>query len=155
MQPAPRHMAITIFMTALATLVAAPMVAQSSTPKPTKDRARVLLSQPLPKLSGDSLKVILVEVHYGPGEVSPPHSHPCAVVGYVVQGAIRTQAAGRAETIYRVGQTFYELPNTLHSISANASTTEPATFVAYFVCDREGPLSVNLPQTPDSKEVQP
>src|ERR1039458_2695383 len=45
----------------------------------TKERARVALSQALPKLNGDHLKATVVEVHYGPGESSPSHSHPCAV----------------------------------------------------------------------------
>src|ERR1039457_2968544 len=66
-------------------------------PSPTKhpenkERARVALSQALPKLNGDHLKATVVEVHYGPGESSPPHSHPCAVIGYVVEGALRTRS---------------------------------------------------------------
>lgn len=52
--------------------------------KESKERARVVLSKDLPKLNGNHLKVTLVEVNYGPGEASAPHSHPCAVLGYVV-----------------------------------------------------------------------
>ena len=44
-----------------------------------------------PIVNGDHLKATVVEVHYGPGESSPPHSHSCAVVGYVVEVALRTQ----------------------------------------------------------------
>jgi quercetin dioxygenase-like cupin family protein len=105
----------------------------------------VELSQALPKLDGGRLKVTLVEVNYGPGESSPPHSHPCAVVGYVVEGALRTQVKGETERIYRAGESFYEAPHGVHAVSANASTTEPARFVAYFVCDHEGPLSIEVP----------
>src|SRR5258705_8952442 len=65
---------------------------------PHKDRAHTVLSHDLPKLAGNRLKAILVEVRYGPGEASPPHSHPCAVMGYVVDGAIRTQVEGAPET---------------------------------------------------------
>lgn len=50
------------------------------------DQARIVLSQSLPGLDGDHLKAVLVEVNYGPGETSLPHSHPCAVIGYVVEG---------------------------------------------------------------------
>jgi quercetin dioxygenase-like cupin family protein len=56
-----------------------------------KERARIVFSQPLSKLDGDHLKVVLVEVNYGPGEASSPHSHPCAVIGYVVEGTLRTE----------------------------------------------------------------
>lgn len=106
-----------------------------------RERARIVLSQALPKLDGDHLKATLVEVNYGPGESSTPHSHPCPVVGYVVAGAVRTQVRGEAEAIYKAGESFYEAPNGVHAVSANASQTEPAKLVAYFVCDHDAPLS--------------
>jgi quercetin dioxygenase-like cupin family protein len=119
----------------------------------TKERARVALSQALPKLNGDHLKATVVEVHYGPGESSPPHSHPCAVIGYVVEGALRTQVKGEPEAIYKAGESFYEAPNGVHVVSANASQTEAATFIAYFVCDHNTPLSSDVPKiaTPGGK----
>jgi quercetin dioxygenase-like cupin family protein len=110
----------------------------------TKDRARTVLSKPLPKLNGDHLKAVLLEVRYGPGEASSPHSHPCAVIGYVVEGSLRTQVKGEPERIYKAGETFYEAPNGVHLVSANASSTEPAKFVAYLICDRDAPLSVDV-----------
>jgi len=111
-----------------------------------KDRARIVLSQPLPKVDGDHLKATLVEVKYGPGEASSPHSHPCAVIGYVVEGAVRTQVKGETETIYKAGESFYEAPNGVHLVSANASSTEPAKLVAYLICDHDTPLSVDVPE---------
>jgi quercetin dioxygenase-like cupin family protein len=111
-----------------------------------KERARIVVSQPLGKLDGDHLKVTLVEVNYGPGEGSMPHSHPCPVVAYVAEGAIRSQVKGGSEKVYRAGESFYEPANGVHQVSANASTTDPAKLLAYFVCDRDVPLSVNVPQ---------
>lgn len=112
-----------------------------------KERARVVLSQALAKLNGDHLKAVLVEVDYGPGEGASPHSHPCPVIGYVVEGAIRSQVKGHLEKTYKAGETFYEEPNGIHAVSANASATEPAKLLAYFVCDHESPLSVNVPES--------
>jgi quercetin dioxygenase-like cupin family protein len=119
----------------------------------TKERARVALSQALPKLNGDHLKATVVEVHYGPGESSPPHSHPCAVIGYVVEGALRTQVKGEPEQTYRAGESFYEAPDGVHAVSANASQTDAATFIAYFLCDHNAPLSREVPgsATPGGK----
>lgn len=117
----------------------------------TKKRARIVLSKPLPKLHGDHLKAVLVEVNYGPGEASLPHSHPCAVIGYVVEGALRTQVKGEPEMIYKVGESFYEAPNGVHLVSANASSTEPAKLVAYLICDHDVPLSVDVPENMQSK----
>jgi len=113
---------------------------------PTKDRARTVLSKPLPKLNGDHLKAVLLEVRYGPGEASSPHSHPCAVIGYVVEGSLRTQVKGESEMIYKAGESFYEAPNGVHLVSGNASSSEPAKFVAYLICDQEAPLSVDVPE---------
>ena len=117
-----------------------------------EERARLVTSQALPKLNGDHLKATLVEVRYGPGEASPPHSRPCAVIGYVVEGAIRTQVKGDSERTYKAGQTFYEPPQGVHLVSANASSTEPAKLVAIFVCDREAQLSVDVPDGGTRKE---
>ena len=119
----------------------------------TKERARVALSHALPKLDGEHLKATVVEVQYGPGESSPPHSHACAVVGYVVAGVLRMQVKGEPEAIYKAGEGFYEAPNGVHVVAANASETEAATFIAYFVCDHDTPLSSAVPEiaTPGGK----
>lgn len=119
---------------------------QGTTPASTKDRARTVLSKGLPMLDGAHLKAILVEVTYGPGEASPRHSHPCAVIGYIVEGSIRTQVKGEPEALYKAGQSFYEAPNGVHLVSANASSTEPAKLVAYLICDHDTPLSVDIPE---------
>ena len=117
-----------------------------------KDRARLALAHALPKLDGTHLRASVVEVRYGPGESSLQHSHPCSVVGYVVDGAIRTQVKGEPEAIYKAGEAFYEAPNGIHEVSANASQTQPATFIAYFVCDHDTPLSINVPKNNSAKE---
>src|SRR5271166_767112 len=136
---------------ALGAAVLVSSLAWTQSPSPakhleTKERARVALSQALPKLNGDHLKATVVEVHYGPGESSQPHTHPCAVIGYVVEGALRTQVKGEPEAIYKTGESFYEAPNGVHVVSANASQTEAATFIAYFVCDHDTPFSSDVPE---------
>ena len=108
----------------------------------TAGQHRIGFSHTLPRLDGAHLKATVVEVTYGPGESSPPHSHPCAVIGYVMEGALRTQVEGEAEAVYKAGQSFYEAPNGVHMISANASDQAPAKFLAYFICDHDTPLTV-------------
>jgi quercetin dioxygenase-like cupin family protein len=108
-------------------------------------RVRTVFSQALPQMDPTHLQVTTVEVTYPPGGSSTPHSHPCPVIGYVLKGAVRMQVKGGTESIYRVGDSFYEAPNGVHMVSANASKKEPATFLAYFICDHSGPLSVKVP----------
>src|SRR5579862_7574638 len=50
-------------------------------------KGRLAFSHDLPKLDGDHLQAKLAEVIYGPGGSSPAHSHPCPVIGYVVEGS--------------------------------------------------------------------
>jgi len=106
------------------------------------DSSRVAFSHPLPALNGEKLAINVVEVSYAHGEASPAHSHPCPVIGYVVDGEIRSQVGGQPEVVYKVGDSFYEAPNGIHEVSANASRTKPAKLLAFFVCDHAAPLSV-------------
>jgi quercetin dioxygenase-like cupin family protein len=115
--------------------------AQASSAK----QVRVAITQALPQLDGSHLKATVVEVTYAPGTSSAPHSHPCPVIVYVVKGALRAKVKGEPEAVYRAGESFYEAPNGVHEVSANASKTEAVKFVAYFVCDHDTELSVPPP----------
>jgi quercetin dioxygenase-like cupin family protein len=126
--------------------------AQAATPEA---HSRTVFSQALPKLDGSRLQVTTVEVTYPPGGSSAPHSHPCPVIGYVLMGAVRMQVKGGAPSIYAAGESFYEAPNGIHLISENVSAKEPATFLAYFICDHSAPLSAKVPATPSKAEGQP
>ena len=100
-------------------------------------------SHSLPPLDGSHLRATVVEVNYAPGESDKPHSHPCTVIGYVAQGAIRFQVKGGGpEVVYKAGESFYEAPNGVHQVSANASDKEPAKLIAFFICDHETKLTV-------------
>lgn len=119
----------------------------SSDPAQAKhEHSRVAFSHILPHLDGARLEATVVEVNYGPGESSPPHTHPCAVIGYVIDGTYRTQVKGEPEAVYKAGQSFYEAPNGIHLVSANESQNAPLKFIAYFTCDHHAPLSTEVPE---------
>lgn len=126
-------------------LIAARAAAHKAQKK--NERSRVNFSHDLPRLNGDKLTVTVVEVNYGPGESSTPHSHPCPVIGYIVEGTLRTQVKGEPQAIYKAGESFYEAPNGVHLISANASDKERVKLLAYFVCDQHTALSVDVPES--------
>jgi quercetin dioxygenase-like cupin family protein len=110
-------------------------------------RARTVFHHALSALDGTRLQVTTVEVTYPPGGSSMPHTHPCPVIGYVLHGAVRMQVQGGPESLYKAGDSFYEPPNGIHLVSKNASTQEPAAFLAYFICDHSAALSVKVPQS--------
>lgn len=96
-------------------------------------------------MDGSHLTMKVVDVRYGPGDSSTPHKHGCAVVVYVIDGAVRMSVRGGPDSVYHRGETFHERPTDIHQVSANASATDSAHFTATFVCDHEGPLSVPVP----------
>jgi quercetin dioxygenase-like cupin family protein len=91
----------------------------------------------LPNVPGKSIKGVLVE--YGPGGWSPAHTHPKSAFIYatVLEGAIRSSVNDGPVVIYRTGQSFSEMPGDRHSVSENASKTEPAKLLAVFVVDTD------------------
>ena len=91
----------------------------------------------LPNVSGKSIKGVLVE--YGPGGSSPAHTHPKSAFIYatVLEGAIRSSVNDGPVVTYHTAQSFSEMPGDRHSVSENASKTEPAKLLAVFVVDTD------------------
>jgi quercetin dioxygenase-like cupin family protein len=93
--------------------------------------------------------MVAVVVNYPPGGKSPAHHHAKSafIYAYVSSGAIRSQVGDEPAKVYRVGESFYEVPGSHHRISENASDKEPASLLAVFVVDsKDNPLT-----TPDQK----
>jgi quercetin dioxygenase-like cupin family protein len=91
----------------------------------------------LPNVPGKSIKGVLVE--YGPGGTSSAHTHPKSAFIYatVLEGAIRSSVNDGPVKTYRAGESFSEMPGDRHSVSENASKTEPAKLLAVFVVDTD------------------
>lgn len=89
----------------------------------------------LPNLPGQKITAVLVE--YGPGGTSPPHHHTAkgSVVAYVLDGAIRSKVNDGPVTVYQAGESWLEPPGAHHTVSENASVTEPARLLAVFVAE--------------------
>lgn len=113
----------------------------ASTPKPA-------YSHELPAMDGNHLRVFVRDIEVAPGEASPAHSHPCAVIGHVAGGAFRHKVKGEPEAVYKAGEDFYEPPNGVHEVFANVSEKDPARLIAIFVCDHETKLTVPPVETP-------
>jgi quercetin dioxygenase-like cupin family protein len=134
-QPArlPHFTCAVIFCTAIATAIAIrPAIAADNEAKTT-----LVFEHVLPNVPGKSIKGVLVE--YGPGGSSPAHTHPKSAFIYatVLEGAIRSSVNDGPVVTYRAGQNFSEMPGDRHSVSENASKTEPAKLLAVFVVDTD------------------
>jgi quercetin dioxygenase-like cupin family protein len=84
----------------------------------------------------------MLTVEYAPGASSASHRHNAHTFVYVLEGSIVMQVAGGKEVTLGPGQTFYESPEDIHSVSKNASATKPAKFLVFFVKEKGAPASV-------------
>lgn len=90
-----------------------------------------LLTAPATVESVERVKMLRVEL--SPGQTAGRHLHPCPVVGLVLTGSIRFQAAGEPDTKLTPGQAFHEPAGIEIPHFDNASKTEPATFLACYL----------------------
>jgi len=118
---------------ALACLMSGTLLAQEA-------KVTELMSKDLTQFPGKEGLMVVVE--YPPGSVDPIHRHNAYGFIYVLEGSIVMQVRGGKEVTLTPGQTFYEGPDDVHVIGRNASKTEPAKFVVFFVKDKGAPVLV-------------
>ena len=105
------------------------------------DKVTPTFAHKLATIPGKSLSVLTVD--YAPGDASPPHRHAdsAEIFAYVVSGSVRSKVNDEPERVYKAGEFWYEPPGALHSVSANASTTEAARTIAVIVADTGATLT--------------
>ena len=100
----------------------------------------VLFNQQLQDIQGKSGQMLTVT--YAPGEASGQHRHYAHTFVYVLEGSIVMQVRGGDAVTLSAGQTFYENPDDIHSVSRNASDTEPAKILVVFIKESDAPTTV-------------
>ena len=106
------------------------------------DEAKVtpLMAKDLTGIAGKEATMVTVE--YAPGASSAAHRHNAHTFVYVLEGSVVMEVKGGKEVTLGPGQTFYESPEDIHSVSKNASTTKPAKFLVFFVKEKGTPPTV-------------
>lgn len=117
-----------------------PLSLMAAQQKPAGARKPVF-QHDLPDLSTKGWAVTVVEVNYGPGDSSGAHRHPGITLAYVLEGEIRSKVNDGPEKTYAAGEMWIEMPNDLHAVSANASTTKPAKLLAVLLAEKGRPLT--------------
>jgi quercetin dioxygenase-like cupin family protein len=119
------------------TLVIGGITVDSAMAADNKAKTTLVYDHVLPNVPNESIKGVLVE--YGPGGSSPAHTHPKSAFIYatVLEGAIRSSVNDGPVVTYHTGQSFSEMPGDRHSVSENASKTEPAKLLAVFVVNSD------------------
>ena len=140
-----------LFATLIAVAILAPAAHAEPAPQNSDQNpvARTVFAQPT-NVPGKSLETVTVS--YPPGGKSAAHHHAKSafIMAYVISGAIRSQIEGEPARIYHAGETWSEAPGAHHTISENASATEPAELLAVFLVDPG-----DLPLTTDDTTSEP
>lgn len=110
---------------------------------PPPATVKELIKRDLAGASGKEIRMIAVE--YIPGGASLPHRHNAQVFVYVLEGAVKMQVEGGPLVTLGPGETFYEGPGDIHTVSANASATKPARILVFIVKDSGAPVSIPVP----------
>jgi len=98
---------------------------------------------------------VLVELNFQPGVSVPEHRHPGPIIGYVVNGRMRTAINHQPDQIVPAGGTFFEPHGALHTSFSSAEPDTPVHAVAVLVVPNGSPLTERAaatrePQTPQA-----
>ena len=90
----------------------------------------------------DDQEIVVSTLTYEPGHSSQIHRHFAHVVVYVLEGTLK-MAVGDGETVtLGPGEVFVEKPDDIHTVSMNASATEPAKALVFQLKEKGTPASV-------------
>ena len=120
-----------ILMLILLCLMTGAVTAQG--PKVTR-----LMSKDLTDIPGK--EVVMITVEYAPGGSDPIHRHDAQAFVYVLEGSVVMELNGGKQVTLKPGQTFYEGPDDIHTVGRNASSTEPAKFLVFFIKKKGAPI---------------
>jgi quercetin dioxygenase-like cupin family protein len=101
-----------------------------------------LMNKPLPDIPGKEVQMITVD--YAPGGYDSAHRHNAHVFVYVLEGSVIMGVKGSKPVTLIAGQTFYEGPNDIHTVSRNASKTEPAKLLVFMVKNEGAPTVIPM-----------
>jgi quercetin dioxygenase-like cupin family protein len=103
----------------------------------------VMMREPL--LDDAGREGVVARVALAPGQSDAVHRHAAHVFVYVLEGTVDMQVAGGHLLRLAAGDTFYESPDDIHTISRNASDTDRAVLLVFFVKNRDAPLLQPVP----------
>jgi quercetin dioxygenase-like cupin family protein len=100
------------------------------------------MTKDLPDVAGKEGMIEIVD--FAPGEASQPHRHNADLFVYVLEGTLITQVKGDRPLTVHAGEVFHESPTDLHIVSRNASETQPAKLLVFYVKAKGAPPTVFL-----------
>ena len=83
-------------------------------------------------------------IRFAPGQPTGLHRHPMSTVGVVTKGSFTFQREGEEPRALRAGDGFFEPAGRTILRFDNASPTEPAEIVAYYLTDTDDRPAIEM-----------
>jgi quercetin dioxygenase-like cupin family protein len=74
-------------------------------------------------------------IRFAPRQIGGLHRHPVSVAGVVASGSFVFKKEGDVEKVIKTGDTFFEPAGVTIERFDNASSTEPAEIIAFYLTD--------------------
>ncbi|MDO5759220.1 MAG: cupin domain-containing protein [Rhodobacterales bacterium] len=84
---------------------------------------------------------LMASVELPPGASMPAHRHDANTFVYVLSGSVVMQVKGGERTVLNAGGTFYESPDSIHTVTMNESNTDPARLLVVFIKHKGAPVT--------------
>lgn len=106
-----------------------------------------VLEEAIPSANPTVKLVRGARIRFAPRQPTGFHRHPISVVGVVTAGSFIIKKEGEPEKVVKAGEPFFEAAGVTTERFDNASDTEPAEIVAFFLTDtKDRPLIEMLGQ---------
>jgi quercetin dioxygenase-like cupin family protein len=109
-------------------------------------RRTLLCSSPVEGLPGWETRLYLIE--YSPGADGGGHHHPAVGLGYMLRGTILSAFGDKQPLAIQEGESFVDIAHQVHTVSRNASDTEPLRFVIAYTVKQGEPVTVLATEEP-------
>jgi quercetin dioxygenase-like cupin family protein len=100
-------------------------------------KREVLLEAVLPEANPRVTRVKGARIRFAPGQPTGLHKHAMSTVGVVTEGAFTLQFEGGEARTLRTGDCFFEPAGRVVLHFDNASQTDPAEIVCFYLTDEE------------------
>jgi quercetin dioxygenase-like cupin family protein len=90
-------------------------------------------------------EVVQVRADFEPGASVGKHTHPGEEVGYVLEGTLEFEVAGKPNTTLKAGDIFFVPPETVHAAKNVGKGT--AKVLATYVVEKGRPLATMVKET--------
>ena len=103
-----------------------------------------VLTEALPSANPPVRLVKGARIRFAPGQPTGLHRHPMSTVGVVTAGSFTFQPEGEAARVLHAGDGFFEPAGRTILRFDNASSTEPAEIVCYYLTDRDDGPAIEM-----------